>query len=633
MTAAVRATATPRGMRTGITALMIATGISTVGTRISFIALPWLVLVTSHDPIRMGIITGAASLPYVLNGFIASPLVDRIGARRISIHTDILSAVAMAVVAVTYRSGIVTLAIIVAVAGSLRGIGDRAKNTMLKPMMDAADVDAVRVTSAYSGISQAAQLTGGSVAGVLIALLNPWGAIWIDAASFLFCAAIIGLLVHVPTEPKPEISTPPTPSGTDGVYASAAARAKPEPYLEQLKAGFTYLQQDKLINSMVSMLFMTNLFAQIGTAVFIPVWVDSRLDHSPIALGWISSGFALGSIAGNAVFSALANRLPRYTTFVLGYLIGGPPRFLVLAFSHNLLVVVAVWAFSGFALSSANPTIGAVMYQRIPVKLLARVGALSSAIAFAGFSVGGLLGGWAVENMSFTSAVLLTTICYFAAALTPIFGYQTWRAIDQVTRSVKAGAADTKVIIKLIFSEQQWGVFAQRRDGAVMTRRHPVNPAQALHALWLMNPPELHTTISMMLLREQSAIRQRADALRTALADAETDLSQTRKPIVWPSDGDSAMVDSIVYRSGAHPAAALDPEPAADEEPAVDRPAEIEPVLIEAAGDEPPLDAGEAVIPGEPLASTHNLIELHHGHHHDRQVEHTITYEDARRTT
>ena len=64
-----------------------------------------------------------------------------------------------------------------------------------------------------------------------------------------------------------------------------------------------------------------------------------------------------------------------------------------------------MWAFAGFALSSANPTIGAVMYQRIPLNLLARVGSLSSAIAFLGFSVGGVLGGLAVEHMGFTAAV------------------------------------------------------------------------------------------------------------------------------------------------------------------------------------------------------------------------------------
>ena len=133
MTAAVAATSTPRGDRTGIIALIVAEAISTLGTRISFLALPWLILVTSHDPVRMGIVAGASSLPYVLNGFIASPLVDRIGARRISIISDLVSAVGMALVALFYDAGIVLIALIVAITGSFRGVGDRAKNTMLKP--------------------------------------------------------------------------------------------------------------------------------------------------------------------------------------------------------------------------------------------------------------------------------------------------------------------------------------------------------------------------------------------------------------------------------------------------------------------------------------------------------------------
>src|SRR5262245_27375477 len=221
MTAAVAATTTPRGDRTGIIALTVAEAISTLGTRISFLALPWLVLVTTHDPVKIGIVAGASSVPYVLNGFIASPLVDRIGARRMSIISDVVSAFLMAAIALFYNLGIVFIAIVVAVAGSFRGVGDRAKNTMLKPMMDDSGIDPVRVTSAWQGSVQLAMLTGGSVAGVLIAVYNPWGVIWIDAASYVVCALIVVTLVVMPADPakaRKELEV------VDGVYVSASAR-------------------------------------------------------------------------------------------------------------------------------------------------------------------------------------------------------------------------------------------------------------------------------------------------------------------------------------------------------------------------------------------------------------------------
>ena len=109
--------------------------------------------------------------------------------------------------------------------------------------------------------------------------------------------------------------------------------------------------------------------------------------------------------------------------------------------------------------------------------------------------------------------------------MTPIFGYPTWGLIDKITRPVKKLAGATKVTIRLVLSEHQWTVFARRRDGAVVTRKHPVSPTQALHALWLMDPAELHATISMMLLREQAAIRERANAVRAELGTAEQQLA------------------------------------------------------------------------------------------------------------
>ncbi len=284
--------------------------------------------------------------------------------------------------------------------------------------------------------------------------------IWIDVVSYLVCAVMVAVLVIMPDDgkkkEKPELQV------IDGVYVSSLAKTSlepeppKEPYLKQLGAAFTFLAHDRLISAMVGMLFITNMFVQIGTVTFIPLWIDSRLDHSPVALGWISGAFALGTIAGNTVFTALATKLPRYATFVAGYILGGTPRFVVFAFTDNLVLVTAVWAFAGFMMSSTNPTIGAIMYQRVPLNLLARVGSLTSALAFLGFSVGGVVGGLAVEHMGFTPAVIFASVIYFMATLIPVFGYPTWSLMDKIAKPVKKLATSARVTIRLVLSEGRW---------------------------------------------------------------------------------------------------------------------------------------------------------------------------------
>jgi predicted MFS family arabinose efflux permease len=510
--------------------LVAAEGISLLGTRISFIALPWLVLITTHDPVRMGVVTGAASLPYVLNGFIAAPLVDRIGARRMSILTDVFSAITMAAITVAFHAGIVVLSILVAICGSLRGIGDRAKNVMLKPILDAAGTNVLRVTSVYTGVGQLAMLLGASVAGVLISVFNPWGAIWFDAASFLVCAILVAALVRMPQPAQPADAPAGAPT-TDGHAGAVGDRPAPPPresYLEELRGGFTYLRQDHLLRALIGMLLVTNLFSQAATVVFIPLWIDNRLDHSPIALGFIGAGFAVGGIAGNALFTAVGPRLPRYLTFIVGYFVGGAPRFLVMAFSHSLTAVVLVWFVSGFALSSANPTIGAVVYQRVPSALLARVSGLVTAIAFAGLSVGGLVGGWAVENIGFTAAIVAAAVIYFIANLAPVIGYRTWRQIDVVVRGRKAAsaAARGRLTVTLAHEDGQWTATARRRDGTVLARRYPVAAPQALRALRLLHPADQRSGLTGLLADEHAATRARTRRLHAELDDAHARLTE-----------------------------------------------------------------------------------------------------------
>jgi hypothetical protein len=55
--------------------LMVATSISSIGSKISLLAIPWLVLVTTGSPLKMGLVGLAQTLPYVIVGVLGSPIV------------------------------------------------------------------------------------------------------------------------------------------------------------------------------------------------------------------------------------------------------------------------------------------------------------------------------------------------------------------------------------------------------------------------------------------------------------------------------------------------------------------------------------------------------------------------------
>ena len=382
-------------------ALFVADVVSVLGSRVSMLAIPWLVLVTTGSATKMGLVAGAEMLPYVLSGVLAAPLADRFGVRRTTIVTDAGSALAMAGIAAAPDLGFGWLLVLVAFAGATRGLGDRVKHVMLRPLAEEAGIKVIRVTSAYEGFSRTAMLLGSAAGGLLIAWVGPLGAIWVDAASFALCALVVAVLVRLPEDAFPQ-QTPDTR----------------EPYLVALRGGFRVLWRDDLLPTMLVMLFALNMFNQAAIAVFIPLWVDEVL-HTPEALGLVLGTFAAGAVFGSVVFTAISPKLPMYQTFMLGAVLAGAPRLLVMGLTHDVVVVSVVTFLSGLAMAALNPVLGTMLYERVPPELQTRAFGVCTAVTFTGIPIGGVLGGLAVTGLGIDPAILVAGVLCLAATVAP----------------------------------------------------------------------------------------------------------------------------------------------------------------------------------------------------------------------
>lgn len=389
--------------RRGFLALLVADIVSALGSRISLVAIPWLVLTTTGSPTDMGLVSAAEMLPYLLSSMLLPPVADRIGLRTTSVGCDGLSALAVGCIAAFRHDGLGWLLVLVAITGALRGVGDRTKHVLLRPAAQAANYSMIRVTSTYEGLTRLATLLGAPLGGLLIYWFNARGALTVDAASFGFCALVVATLV-----PGRD------PSGTE----PAAGR---EPYLVALRGGFRYLQGDRVLLTMLVVVFALNTFANAGTVIFVPVWVSDVL-RSPEALGSVLGVFAGGALLGNLIFTMAAEKLPRYPAFLLGGLISGAPRLLVLAMSSNLALVLAVTFVSGVGIASVNPILGAALFERVPDTLQTRVIGLSTTVTFAGIPIGSLLGGWSVSRFGLHTAVLVAALSCLAITIVPLLG-------------------------------------------------------------------------------------------------------------------------------------------------------------------------------------------------------------------
>jgi MFS family permease len=69
-------------------ALLVAETISTTGSQMTWLALPWFVLVTTGSPARMGFVIAAAVAGVAIFGLPGGSLLARIGARRAMLLAD-----------------------------------------------------------------------------------------------------------------------------------------------------------------------------------------------------------------------------------------------------------------------------------------------------------------------------------------------------------------------------------------------------------------------------------------------------------------------------------------------------------------------------------------------------------------
>ena len=396
--------------------LLTAVGVSTLGTRMAILAVPWLVLAATGSAALTGIVAFAELGPYVAVQALGGPLVDRVGAKPASVVTDVLACAAFGAVPLLRAAGllpVLVLAVLVAVGGAARGAGDAARDVLVPGVNDLAAAPIERSSSLYDGVYRIGALIGTPVAGVLVTLISAANVLAVDAATFAVSAAAVAWAV-------PAAAQPPRPQRP----AEDAAG-----YLASLREGLGYLRRDRLLLGIATVFVAGNLIDQAGAAVLFPVWA-SRVMHSATALGLLGGAYSLGAVAGNVLTTWLGPRLPRRLTFGVGFVLAGAPRYLAVALLGGLAPVLGVALAGGLGAGCINPVIGAVEYERVPRHLQARVLGSIGAVAFIGLPFGGLLAGAAVTAVGLRAALVAAALAYGLTSLVP-FVFPAWRGMER----------------------------------------------------------------------------------------------------------------------------------------------------------------------------------------------------------
>jgi predicted MFS family arabinose efflux permease len=325
-------------------ALLTAEIVSTTGAQMTWLALPWFVLVTTGSATRMSVVVAAELLGLAILGLPGGAVLRRVGAWRTMVGCDLARAPLMLVIPVLHWGGVDAFAVLVAVAFALGAFGGTyfsAQKVILPEVIGEDEAIVGRANARFQGATRLTMLLGPVLGGVLIAAVDAPTVLVVDAATYVVSAALV--LAFVP-RPEQVVST-----AEEG----------------GLRPGIRFLLREPLLRVWVPV-FALGDTAWTAFFVSVPVLVVTRFDADPKVAGWLLASFGVGAVLGNVVaYRFLLERMSGLTvvaTCVLGQAL---PLWL-LTMHPPAWAISAALALSGLANGLVNPPIHTLMTLRVP---------------------------------------------------------------------------------------------------------------------------------------------------------------------------------------------------------------------------------------------------------------------------
>ena len=360
--------------------------ISTVGTRVTSVAYPLLVLLLTGSPALAGVVGFAQTLPFLLLYLPGGAWVDRWDRRRTMVVCEVGRMVALGSIAVTAVVGgvhsitIAQLAAVAFVEGSLFVLFDLAEGAALPRLVPTGQLPtAVAWNQART---QGADLVGQPLGGLLFAIA-PALPFAVDSVSYLVSG---GAVAAIRTR-------------LQGERAATADRLR-----TRIAQGVRFVRRSAFLREMVAIVGWMNLVFN-GTFLVLIVRAQ-RLGGSPGQIGLMLAAYGLGGILGAIAAPTLQRRLPgRVVLITIAWL--WTALGIALAFAPSLVwLAVLVFVLNLFG-APYNVVVAARMYQLVPEGIFGRVRSVGRIVAWGTIPIGTLLGGLLADRLGAGPALLV----------------------------------------------------------------------------------------------------------------------------------------------------------------------------------------------------------------------------------
>jgi MFS family permease len=350
--------------------LFLGQALSVVGDRITPIALAFAALELGSAT-DLGLIFAAGTIPYALFALMGGVLADRLGRREVMLAADVLRTVVQGVLAVLLLTGVAEIWMMV-VLSALYGVGAAAFFPALNGLISqAVRGEHLQQANALLALTRSvANVTGPTLAGLIVALIGTGEAIAFDALTFAVSALCLFLLPAMPVD--------------------RSLQAHDAGMVSQLRAGWREVVTRTWLWRGLLAISAYHVFVLPAVYVLGPALADRQLNGAS-SWAFIVASFGVGTVAGNVI--ALRAPVQRPILVAACALVVGSTQALIIGSGLGTLGIGLLEAVAGVAVALFFTFWDMSLQEQVPPGAVARVSSYDFTVSLGLMPIGLALAG------------------------------------------------------------------------------------------------------------------------------------------------------------------------------------------------------------------------------------------------
>ena len=251
--------------------------ISTIGTWMQSVAMPWLALELTHNGLLVGLVLAAQFTPVLIGSQLGGVVADRYLKRNVLLATQACFTIpSFGLFALTATGHAQYWMVIVAAAatGTINLFDVPARQAFVIEMVGKQDL--MNAIALNSSVFNGAAVIGPAVAGVLIAAVGVPICFLANSISYLAAVAALLLMRDLP---------------------SLVPQSHDQPFLERVAQGASYARHEPVVGMLLVAVAVFSLFA-MNRLTLIPLFADQVLHVGAQGFGFLLGAMGLGAVTG-----------------------------------------------------------------------------------------------------------------------------------------------------------------------------------------------------------------------------------------------------------------------------------------------------------------------------------------------